>query len=102
MGFIMRLTSSNGIRHGWGLETCLIIKDYYDYFRDEDLEESFSTNQDKPLFIHDHLAAIKARCWLEEQVLLEIQDKDDNDDHDNLLSEDEHMNRKFLDVEKDK
>ncbi|CAG8722771.1 17556_t:CDS:1, partial [Cetraspora pellucida] len=46
--------------------------DYYDYSTDEDLEKRYSTNQDEPLFVHDYLAAMKARCWLEEQVPLEI------------------------------
>ncbi|CAG8458008.1 18870_t:CDS:2 [Racocetra fulgida] len=37
------------------------MEDYYDYSTDEDLGESFSTNQDEPLFVHDYLAAMKAR-----------------------------------------
>ncbi|CAG8495536.1 8_t:CDS:2, partial [Scutellospora calospora] len=68
--------------------------DYYDYSTDEDFEESFNTDQDEPLFIHNYLAAMKARHWLEEQDSLEIPEYDD--DSEDSSSEDEHMDHKFL------
>ncbi|CAG8830325.1 11078_t:CDS:1, partial [Racocetra persica] len=40
--------------------------------------ESFSIDQDEPLFIHDYLAAMKAKHWLEEQDSSEIIEYDDD------------------------
>ncbi|CAG8496918.1 17134_t:CDS:2, partial [Racocetra fulgida] len=73
------------------------MENYYDYSIDEDFDESFSTDQDEPLFVHDYLAAMKAKHWLEEQDSSEIIEYDD--DSENSLSEDEHMDRQFLNIE---
>ncbi|CAG8544899.1 12683_t:CDS:2, partial [Cetraspora pellucida] len=73
------------------------MEDYYDYSSDENLEENFSTDQDELLFVHDYLAAMKARHWLEEQDSLEI--LEDDEDNEDSLSEDKNMDCKFLNVE---
>ncbi|CAG8600136.1 6095_t:CDS:1, partial [Cetraspora pellucida] len=64
---------------------------YYDYSTDEDFKESFSTDQDKSLLLHDYLAAIKARYWLKEQDSSEILECED--DSENMLSENKHIDR---------
>ncbi|CAG8765642.1 9922_t:CDS:2, partial [Cetraspora pellucida] len=74
------------------------MENYYDYSSDENLEENFSTDQDEPLFVYDYLAAMKVRHWLEEQDSLEI--LEDDKDNEDSLSEDENMDHKFLNVEK--
>ncbi|CAG8556131.1 264_t:CDS:2, partial [Racocetra fulgida] len=73
------------------------MENYYDYSTDKDFDKSFSTDQDEPLFIHDYLAAMKAKHWLEEQDSSEIIEYDD--DSENSLSEDEHIDRQFLNIE---
>ncbi|CAG8822668.1 1484_t:CDS:1, partial [Racocetra persica] len=70
---------------------------YYDYSTDEDFDKSFSIDQDEPLFVHDYLAAMKAKYWLEEQDSSEIIEYDD--DSENSLSEDKHMDHQFLNIE---
>ncbi|CAG8539455.1 28028_t:CDS:2, partial [Racocetra persica] len=87
----MRLASGNGLGYQIWLEfgTGLITN--------EDFDESFSTDQDKPLFVHNYLAAMKAKYWLEEQDFSEIIEYDNYSE--NSLSEDEHIDRQFLNIE---
>ncbi|CAG8564211.1 36124_t:CDS:2, partial [Racocetra persica] len=58
---------------------------YYNYSTDKDFDESFSIDQDEPLFVHDYLAAMKTKHWLEEQDSSEIIEYDDNNDTNQVL-----------------